>query len=44
MGGPKNNWDNHTDIKTELPFIAGTVVATEFTYDITRWLVRRQAG
>jgi hypothetical protein len=25
MGGPKNNWDNHTDIHTELPFIAGSV-------------------
>jgi uncharacterized protein (DUF1501 family) len=25
MGGPKNNWDNHTDIKTELPFIANQV-------------------
>jgi hypothetical protein len=25
MGGPKNNWDNHTDIHTELPFIARTV-------------------
>jgi uncharacterized protein (DUF1501 family) len=25
MGGPKNNWDNHTDIQTELPFIANTV-------------------
>jgi hypothetical protein len=24
-GGPKNNWDNHTDIKTELPAIARTV-------------------
>jgi hypothetical protein len=24
-GGPKNNWDNHTDIKTELPFIANRV-------------------
>jgi Protein of unknown function (DUF1501) len=25
MGGPKNNWDNHTNIHTELPFIARTV-------------------
>jgi hypothetical protein len=25
MGGPKNNWDNHTDIHTELPYIAQTV-------------------
>jgi hypothetical protein len=25
MGGPKNNWDNHTNIITELPFIARTV-------------------
>jgi hypothetical protein len=25
MGGPKGNWDNHTDIPTELPFIAGSV-------------------
>ncbi len=25
MGGPKNNWDNHTDIHTELPFIARSV-------------------
>ncbi len=25
MGGPKNNWDNHENIKTELPFIARTV-------------------
>ena len=25
MGGPKNNWDNHTDIITELPAIARTV-------------------
>jgi hypothetical protein len=25
MGGPKNNWDNHNDIPTELPFIAGRV-------------------
>jgi uncharacterized protein (DUF1501 family) len=25
MGGPKNNWDNHSDIHTELPFIAGSV-------------------
>jgi hypothetical protein len=25
MGGPKNNWDNHSDIKTELPFIARSV-------------------
>ncbi len=25
MGGPKNNWDNHTDIVTELPAIAKTV-------------------
>jgi hypothetical protein len=25
MGGPKNNWDNHSDIHTELPFIARTV-------------------
>jgi hypothetical protein len=24
-GGPKNNWDNHTDIKSELPAIARTV-------------------
>jgi hypothetical protein len=24
-GGPKNNWDNHTDIHTELPAIARTV-------------------
>jgi hypothetical protein len=24
-GGPKNNWDNHTDIITELPAIARTV-------------------
>jgi hypothetical protein len=24
-GGPKNNWDNHTDILTELPAIARTV-------------------
>jgi hypothetical protein len=24
-GGPKNNWDNHTDIKTELPFVANQV-------------------
>jgi uncharacterized protein (DUF1501 family) len=22
MGGPSKNWDNHTDIPTELPFIA----------------------
>jgi len=25
MGGPKNNWDNHSDIKSELPYIARTV-------------------
>jgi hypothetical protein len=25
MGGPKGNWDNHTDIPNELPFIAGSV-------------------
>src|SRR5207245_2444914 len=25
MGGPKNNWDNHTDIKTELPYMANRV-------------------
>ncbi len=25
MGGPKNNWDNHSDIHSELPFIARTV-------------------
>jgi hypothetical protein len=25
MGGPKNNWDNHTDIPKELPFIANQV-------------------
>jgi hypothetical protein len=25
MGGAKNNWDNHTDIHTELPSIARTV-------------------
>jgi uncharacterized protein (DUF1501 family) len=25
MGGPKGNWDNHTDIPTELPFIAKSV-------------------
>jgi hypothetical protein len=25
MGGPKNNWDNHSDIQTELPYIARTV-------------------
>ncbi|MCA9150237.1 MAG: DUF1501 domain-containing protein [Planctomycetales bacterium] len=25
MGGPKNNWDNHTDIVNELPFIARSV-------------------
>jgi uncharacterized protein (DUF1501 family) len=25
MGGPKGNWDNHTDIPTELAFIAGSV-------------------
>jgi len=25
MGGPKLNWDNHTDIPSELPFIAGSV-------------------
>lgn len=25
MGGPKANWDNHTDIHNELPFIARTV-------------------
>jgi hypothetical protein len=25
MGGPKNNWDNHSDIHTELPFIAKSV-------------------
>lgn len=25
MGGPSNNWDNHTNISTELPFIARTV-------------------
>jgi hypothetical protein len=25
MGGPKGNWDNHTDIPSELPFIAGSV-------------------
>ncbi len=25
MGGPKNNWDNHTDIHKELPFIARMV-------------------
>jgi Protein of unknown function (DUF1501) len=24
-GGPKNNWDNHTDIKSELPAIARSV-------------------
>jgi hypothetical protein len=24
-GGPKNNWDNHTDIRTELPTIARSV-------------------
>jgi hypothetical protein len=25
MGGPKQNWDNHTDIPNELPFIAKSV-------------------
>ncbi|MCO6457764.1 MAG: DUF1501 domain-containing protein [Pirellulaceae bacterium] len=25
MGGPSKNWDNHTDIHTELPFIAQSV-------------------
>jgi hypothetical protein len=25
MGGPSKNWDNHTDIPKELPFIAGQV-------------------
>ncbi|HTI51053.1 MAG TPA: DUF1501 domain-containing protein [Planctomycetaceae bacterium] len=25
MGGPKGNWDNHTDIPNELPFIAKSV-------------------
>jgi hypothetical protein len=25
MGGPKGNWDNHTDIPNELPFIARSV-------------------
>ena len=25
MGGAKNNWDNHTDIHNELPFIANSV-------------------
>jgi hypothetical protein len=25
MGGPSSNWDNHTDIHNELPFIAGSV-------------------
>jgi hypothetical protein len=25
MGGPKGNWDNHTDIPNELPFIANSV-------------------
>jgi uncharacterized protein (DUF1501 family) len=25
MGGASNNWDNHTNIKTELPFIASRV-------------------
>ncbi|MEX2285922.1 MAG: DUF1501 domain-containing protein [Planctomycetaceae bacterium] len=25
MGGPSKNWDNHTDIPNELPFIARTV-------------------
>jgi uncharacterized protein (DUF1501 family) len=25
MGGPSKNWDNHTNIHTELPFIAGSV-------------------
>ncbi|HUG92107.1 MAG TPA: DUF1501 domain-containing protein [Planctomycetaceae bacterium] len=25
MGGPSKNWDNHTDIHTELPFIATSV-------------------
>jgi hypothetical protein len=25
MGGPKNNWDNHTDIPKELPYIANQV-------------------
>lgn len=25
MGGPKGNWDNHSDIPTELPFIARSV-------------------
>ena len=25
MGGPSGNWDNHTDIHKELPFIAGSV-------------------
>jgi hypothetical protein len=25
MGGPAKNWDNHTDIHTELPFIARSV-------------------
>ncbi len=25
MGGPSKNWDNHTDIHKELPFIAGQV-------------------
>jgi hypothetical protein len=25
MGGPSNNWDNHTNIHTELPFIARQV-------------------
>jgi hypothetical protein len=25
MGGPSKNWDNHSNIATELPFIAGSV-------------------
>jgi hypothetical protein len=25
MGGPSNNWDNHSDIRKELPFIAKSV-------------------
>jgi hypothetical protein len=25
MGGPSKNWDNHSNIHTELPFIAGSV-------------------
>ena len=43
-GGPKNNWDNHSDILTELPTIARTVdqpIAGHFYWTIV-WL--GQAG